>query len=67
MEIILSYLFCEMGLQESTKIVIISISVWDAYTAVCTVAYGIVNVSTAEAKLWSGEAPAVIYFTVTQE
>ncbi len=35
---ILSYIFCEMGLQESTKIVIISISVWAAYAAVYTVA-----------------------------
>ncbi|KAI4446084.1 hypothetical protein C823_005820 [Eubacterium plexicaudatum ASF492] len=48
--------FCEMGLQESTKIVIINISVWVAYAANYTKTCGIPQayVIQQEAKLWSG-------------
>ncbi len=61
-----SYIFCEMGLQESTKIVIISISVWAAYAAVYTVAAALPRRVGYSRKLNFGRGGSCcIYFTVT--
>lgn len=64
----LSYFFCEMGLQESTKIVIISIIVWTAYAADCKWPAALSRrMGTAGSQTLVGEAPAVISFTDTYE